>query len=178
MSAIPIVLWLSLAAQALSILPLALMGVLGINLGALAFQRARQPCVEEGPSWPRSMEPEEQWPSVVVQIPIFNEGLLVRPCLEAVASLDYPTDKLSIQLLDDSNDGSASDNFRFAREIAAQSGLQIDVLQRTDRAGFKAGALAAGLEHSDAELAAVLAIALPQLQNLLPIRLPVRGGQY
>ncbi|WP_462319924.1 glycosyltransferase [Halochromatium sp.] len=156
MSALPIDLWLSLSTQALSILPLGLMGVLGLNLGALVFLRFRGSPVDRDSSWPPSTQALDQWPSVVVQIPIFNEGLLVRPCLEAVAALDYPPDRLSIQLLDDSNDGSAADNLRLAGRIARESGLQIDVLRRADRAGFKAGALAAGLARSNAELAAVL----------------------
>ena len=98
MSAVPPDLWLSLSAQALSILPLGLMGLLGINLGALVLLRLRRPSIDAGPSGPQApeleLEPTDDWPSVLIQIPIFNEGLLVRPCLEAVADLDYP----SIQL--------------------------------------------------------------------------------
>jgi len=155
MSSIPLELWFSLSSQALSILPLGLMGLLGINLGALVLLRLRRPSIDDGPSRPRSTEPVDQWPSVLVQIPVFNEGLLVRPCLEAVAGLDYPAEKLSIQLLDDSNDGSVANNRALAEQVAAQSKRRLDVIHRSDRTGFKAGALAIGLAQSNAEFAAV-----------------------
>ncbi len=155
MSAIPTDLWLSLSTQALSVLPLGLMGLLGVNLGVLVSLRMRRPSTDEGPRPQRAQESADHWPSIVVQVPIFNEGLLVRPCLEAVAGLDYPAEKLSIQLLDDSNDGSEAQNRLLAEQIAAHSGRPVEVIRRSDRVGFKAGALAVGLAHCDAEFAAV-----------------------
>lgn len=167
MSAIPIDLWLSPSAQALSILPLGLMGLLGVNLGVLVSLRMRRPSNNEGSHSPRAAEPTDHWPSIVVQVPIFNEGLLVRPCLEAVAGLDYPAEKLSIQLLDDSNDGSEAQNRLLAEQIAAHSGRPVEVIRRSDRVGFKAGALAVGLAHCDAEFAAVFDVDfLPPLDFL------------
>jgi cellulose synthase/poly-beta-1,6-N-acetylglucosamine synthase-like glycosyltransferase len=100
------------------------------------------------------MPPDAELPHVLVQIPSFNEGSLVRRIGETIAKLDWPRDKLHIQILDDSTDESAL----AAREAAAQlSGLGIDaiLLHRTLRTGFKAGALAAGLAHSSCEFVAI-----------------------
>lgn len=172
MSPLPIDPWLSLAAQALSLAPLGLMALLGINLGVLMLLRLRPllgaPAAQDSRVVATALSPTssglpirphapatERWPSVVVQVPVFNEGLLVRACLEAVTRLDYPPEKLSVQLLDDSDDGSAPENRRQAQGIAARSGIRIDVIHRTDRAGFKAGALAAGLQQTHAEMAAI-----------------------
>jgi cellulose synthase/poly-beta-1,6-N-acetylglucosamine synthase-like glycosyltransferase len=83
-------------------------------------------------------------PAVLVQIPAFNEGALVRRVLEAVTMLDWPSDRLSVQVLDDSTDASAA----LARAVVAEyqaRGHDVTLLQRTGRAGFKAGALKAGL---------------------------------
>ncbi|MEA3641242.1 MAG: glycosyltransferase [Lamprobacter sp.] len=167
-------LWLSLSlfTQALSILPLVLIAILGINLGALVLLRLRRSAIDEGASKPLLIAPAEAWPTVLVQIPIFNEGLLVRPCLEAVTGLDYPASKLSIQLLDDSDDGSAANNRLLAEQVAAQSGLPIDVIQRSDRSGFKAGALAVGLAGNAAEFVAVFDVDFLPPQDFLQTTLP------
>ncbi|WPL17557.1 Cellulose synthase catalytic subunit [UDP-forming] [Thiorhodovibrio winogradskyi] len=153
---------LGLSTQTISLIPLGLMGLLGMNLGTLAWLRSRPPraaktSVPQAPTpAPAPAAVRTPPPAVVVQIPVFNEGLLVRSCLEAVARLDYPAGQLSVQLLDDSDDGSAADNRRLAGEIAARTGLPIAVIQRGERTGFKAGALAAGLARTQAELAMVL----------------------
>ncbi|MBK1617274.1 hypothetical protein CKO42_02165 [Lamprobacter modestohalophilus] len=172
MSAVPIDLWLSSSAQALSLLPIGLMALLGINLGALVLLRLRSPIVTDNPDRRSSASPTADWPSVVVQLPVFNEGLLVRPCLEAIARLDYPIDKLSVQLLDDSDDGSAANNRLHAQQIAEQTGLQIDVIHRVDRAGFKAGALAAGLSHTQAEMAVIFDVDFTPSPDFLQRALP------
>jgi cellulose synthase/poly-beta-1,6-N-acetylglucosamine synthase-like glycosyltransferase len=83
-------------------------------------------------------------PPVLVQVPTYNEGALVRRVLDAVTALDWPRDRLTIQVLDDSTDASAA----LARIAVAEyqsRGHDVILLQRTDRSGFKAGALKAGL---------------------------------
>jgi cellulose synthase/poly-beta-1,6-N-acetylglucosamine synthase-like glycosyltransferase len=94
------------------------------------------------------------WPSVVVQLPIYNERHVVARLLDAAARLDYPRDRLHIQLLDDSTDDTST---LAAAHIAAlrQTGLHVDHIRRDNRAGYKAGALAHGLAQTSAELAAV-----------------------
>ena len=94
------------------------------------------------------------WPVVAVQLPIFNERHVVERLIDAAAGLDYPRDRLEIQVLDDSTD----DTTALAEARAAYHrarGINIRVFHRVDRRGFKAGALAAGLAQTAAEFLAV-----------------------
>ncbi|NWG18637.1 MAG: glycosyltransferase [Chloroflexi bacterium] len=96
-----------------------------------------------------------EWPTIVVQLPIYNEQYVVRRLLESVAALDYPRDRLTIQLLDDSTD----DTSQIATECITrlrETGLNIHHIRRKQRTGYKAGALAYGLSLTDAELVLVL----------------------
>jgi cellulose synthase/poly-beta-1,6-N-acetylglucosamine synthase-like glycosyltransferase len=90
----------------------------------------------------------------LVQIPTFNEGRLVRRVLDAVVSLDWPRDRLQIQLLDDSTDASAEIARATIKEFRLR-GHDVNLIQRTHRAGFKAGALRAGLACSREPFVAV-----------------------
>ncbi len=95
-----------------------------------------------------------EWPSVVVQLPIYNEREVVERLVEAVSRLDYPRDRLAVQLLDDSTDETTA-IAAAATERARQRGLSIEHIRRGSRAGFKAGALRAGLQRTQAEFVAV-----------------------
>jgi cellulose synthase/poly-beta-1,6-N-acetylglucosamine synthase-like glycosyltransferase len=86
------------------------------------------------------LPPDSELPHVVVQIPSFNEGGVLRRGVEAAAGLDWPRDKLHIQVLDDSTDETAQLARTVVAELSAQ-GHDITALQRTDRSGFKGGAL-------------------------------------
>src|SRR5215813_5868026 len=77
-------------------------------------------------------------PHVVVQIPSFNEGPVLRRGVEAAAQLDWPRDKLHIQILDDSTDDTAVLARTVAGELTAK-GFDVVALQRTDRSGYKGG---------------------------------------
>jgi len=95
-----------------------------------------------------------EWPMVLVQLPLYNERYVVERLIDAVAAMDYPADRLTIQVLDDSSDDTAG----IARSRVAYHrarGHMITYLHRADRSGFKAGALAAGLEVSTAEFVAI-----------------------
>ncbi len=103
---------------------------------------------------PMAVIAEDAWPRVTVQLPIFNEMYVVERLIDAAAALDYPRDRLQVQVLDDSTDETTA----LAEARAAQhrkEGVDVRVLHRTDRAGFKAGALAWGLAQTDAEFLAV-----------------------
>lgn len=93
-------------------------------------------------------------PPVLIQLPVFNERYVVERLIRAVAALDYPRSRLSVQLLDDSTDDTGEIADRVVDECAA-AGLDIRRIHRTDRRGFKAGALRAGLEVSDAPFVAI-----------------------
>ena len=82
----------------------------------------------------------DELPVVTVQLPIFNELHVVERLLRAVVALDYPQDKLQIQVLDDSTDETAAFTERLCAELAAK-GHEIEFRHRTNRHGFKAGAL-------------------------------------
>lgn len=86
------------------------------------------------------LPPDAELPHVVVQIPSFNEGPVLRRGVEAAARLDWPRDRLHIQILDDSTDATAEIARAVAAELAAK-GFDIVALQRTDRSGYKGGAL-------------------------------------
>lgn len=96
----------------------------------------------------------DAWPTVTVQLPVYNERYVVRRLLEAAAALDYPREKLTIQVLDDSTDDTT-------RIVSAQvrllrrEGLNIWHVRRPQRTGYKAGALAHGLSQSQSELVAI-----------------------
>ncbi len=98
-----------------------------------------------------------QLPTVLVQLPLFNEGELVDRVLEAVMALDWPSDRLQIQVLDDSTDDFSLSLSQRAVAKLRRDGVQIEIelLHRIKRTAFKAGALAAGLERSDAEFVAI-----------------------
>jgi cellulose synthase/poly-beta-1,6-N-acetylglucosamine synthase-like glycosyltransferase len=103
---------------------------------------------------PRTPQDPDPWPLVTVQLPLFNEMYVAERLIRAVCGFDYPRDRLEIQVLDDSNDETAA-IVREAVRRFRQRGFRIEHLHRTDRIGFKAGALAAGLERATGELIAV-----------------------
>ena len=94
------------------------------------------------------------WPRVTVQLPVYNERRVVERLIAAAAALRYPADRLEIQVLDDSTD----ETWRLARRAAARArtrGVDVRVLHRRRRRGFKAGALAAGLRRARGEIVVV-----------------------
>jgi len=99
--------------------------------------------------------PDEDLPHVLVQIPVFNESNVVSSALRVAAALDWPQTKLHIQLLDDSDDQTTAIAAGVIAELRGQ-GFDVQHLFRADRTGYKAGALAAGLQVSDAPFIAML----------------------
>ena len=102
----------------------------------------------------RAPEPPARWPTVTVQLPVYNERRVAERLIDAVAALDYPAGLLELQVLDDSTDET--------RAIAAAAvarhrarGIDIHHVTRDSRAGFKAGALAHGLARARGEWIAV-----------------------
>jgi len=97
----------------------------------------------------------EQLPKVTVQLPIFNEIYVVERLLRSVSQLDYPRELLHIQVLDDSTDETREVVASCAEELR-QQGFNVQRIHRVDRTGFKAGALAAGLEAAEGEFMCIL----------------------
>jgi cellulose synthase/poly-beta-1,6-N-acetylglucosamine synthase-like glycosyltransferase len=88
-------------------------------------------------------------PVVLTQIPLYNELNVAERVIRAVAAIEYPADKHIIQVLDDSNDETCALVDSVVREISGQ-GVKIAAVRRTDRSGYKAGALDYGLKICDA----------------------------
>jgi cellulose synthase/poly-beta-1,6-N-acetylglucosamine synthase-like glycosyltransferase len=93
-------------------------------------------------------------PTVLIQLPMYNEQFVVDRLIEAVCGMEYPREKLEIQVLDDSTDES-QDVARQITERYAAMGQPIRYIHRTNRLGFKAGALDEGLKASNAEFVAI-----------------------
>jgi cellulose synthase/poly-beta-1,6-N-acetylglucosamine synthase-like glycosyltransferase len=105
---------------------------------------------------PRHNDPVEltTFPVVTVQLPIYNEMYVVERLIHAACRLEWPRDRLEIQVLDDSTDETKFIAARLVRSYAA-AGVRITHLHREDRLGFKAGALEAGLQEARGEYIAV-----------------------
>jgi cellulose synthase/poly-beta-1,6-N-acetylglucosamine synthase-like glycosyltransferase len=96
----------------------------------------------------------KQWPRVTIQLPIYNEQHVTERLIDACARLHYPTDRLQIQVLDDSTDETTA----IARQRALywhQRGIDVQVLHRTLRTGYKAGALADALPQAVGDFIAI-----------------------
>ncbi|MBC7263342.1 MAG: glycosyltransferase [Chloroflexi bacterium] len=102
---------------------------------------------------PRPPDPDI-WPTVTVQLPIYNELYVIERLLGAVTALDYPKDRLQIQILDDSTDETATVVRRAVAQYRAR-GYDISCIHRHVRRGYKAGALADGLRLARGELIAI-----------------------
>jgi len=141
--------WWSGTILTLYYLILGILAAYGIHRLILAwvYWRTRR----DGP--PPPPEPE-LWPMVTVQLPIFNERYVAGRLIEAVCGLDYPRDRLEIQVLDDSTDETRGEVAALVERLGAL-GWDIHHLHREDRRGYKAGALEAGLEAARGELVAV-----------------------
>ncbi len=93
-------------------------------------------------------------PVITVQLPVFNEMYVVDRLIDSVCQLDYPRDLLEIQVLDDSTDETREIAELAVRRHAAH-GMDIKYLHRTDRAGYKAGALDEGLKVARGQFVAI-----------------------
>jgi cellulose synthase/poly-beta-1,6-N-acetylglucosamine synthase-like glycosyltransferase len=99
-------------------------------------------------------ETPEALPHVTTQIPLYNEANVVERVIRTVAAMAYPADKHEIQILDDSNDETCAIVDALAKELKAV-GHDISVVRRSDRTGFKAGALRYGMESCKGEYIAI-----------------------
>src|SRR5215217_5832307 len=97
---------------------------------------------------------EAELPTITVQLPLFNELYVVDRLLNAVTAIDYPREKLEIQVLDDSTDETTRVAEAAVEKYAAQ-GFDIHYIHRADRTGFKAGALENGNKFAKGELLAI-----------------------
>ena len=102
----------------------------------------------------KKVPPLKTWPSVTIQLPTFNEKYTVERLLKAVTKLDYPRERLQIQVLDDSTDDTAQLVKNIVQKYKSR-GMDIEWRHRTDRKGYKAGALSEGLQSATGQLIAI-----------------------
>jgi cellulose synthase/poly-beta-1,6-N-acetylglucosamine synthase-like glycosyltransferase len=103
---------------------------------------------------PNPMSHFTDLPRVTVQLPIFNEQYVIDRLIDSVCAMEYPHDKLEIQVLDDSTDETQQVAIGIVAKYAAQ-GIDIVYMHRTNRYGYKAGALDAGLKVAKGEFVAM-----------------------
>lgn len=96
----------------------------------------------------------DEIPFVTIQLPVYNEMYVMERLLENIALIDYPKDKLEIQVLDDSTDETVLTTFVHVQKLK-ETGLDIQHIQRSDRSGYKAGALKEGLKIAKGEYIAI-----------------------
>lgn len=98
--------------------------------------------------------PDEELPFVTVQLPIFNERYVVERLIDNIVQFDYPKDRFEIRILDDSTDDTVDITAKKVAEYKAK-GFIIEQVRRTDRSGYKAGALKADMKHARGEFFAI-----------------------
>ena len=97
---------------------------------------------------------DHELPFVTIQLPVYNERYVMERLLKCVAELDYPSEKLEIQVLDDSTDESFNNTALHIKSLQ-KTGLDIQHITRKDRKNFKAGALKEGLKIAKGEFIAI-----------------------
>lgn len=110
----------------------------------------------------------KDWPKVSIHLPIYNEKKVVARLLNSIINLDYPKDKLEIIVIDDSNDGTTQIIKAYEEKY---KGL-IKLIHRTNRDGFKAGALQLALKNSTGEFIAIFDADYMPKPNFLKTLLP------
>src|SRR5579864_4630406 len=103
---------------------------------------------------PKTLPPLDPLPAVTIQLPLYNEMYVADRLIQAVCDLEYPRDRLEIQVLDDSTDETRSIAELAVRRHQAQ-GLNITYHTRTNRRGYKAGALEDGMKVARGEFIAI-----------------------
>lgn len=130
---------MDIAIIALYLLVLGVLAVYGFHRGQLLYLYWKH-----RHQAPRPASKFKELPVVTVQLPMFNEMYVAERLLESVAGIDYPKDKLQIQVLDDSTDETRNIARNKVEELV-ERGFDAVYLHRTDRTGYKAGALEAGV---------------------------------
>jgi cellulose synthase/poly-beta-1,6-N-acetylglucosamine synthase-like glycosyltransferase len=100
------------------------------------------------------MKIEGEYPDVTIQLPMYNEMYVIERLIKAVCNIEYPKEKLQIQVLDDSTDETTIIASKLVDEYRAK-GFDIEYIHRTNREGYKAGALKDGLDKARGEFVAI-----------------------
>ena len=135
----------------LYLIALTVLGIYGAHRGALLMLYLKH---RKNVPTPKGKFEDADLPTITIQLPVFNELYVVERLVDGVALIDYPKDKLHIQLLDDSTD----ETVKIARakvDDLCEQGFDAEYIHREDRTGYKAGALEHGLKTAKGELVMV-----------------------
>ena len=138
----------------LYLVTLGVLALYGVHRGTLLFLYLRH---RSERTTPPSRYAEADLPIVTVQLPMFNELFVAERLIDAAARIDYPRDRLEIQVLDDSTDATST-IARIKCDALREEGLDVVYLHRGDRKGYKAGALEAGMKQAKGEFVLVARI--------------------
>ncbi len=138
----------------LAVFLLAIYGVHSVWLLRLFLKHRHVASAQERLEAATPLPDDADLPHILVQLPVFNERDVVERLVEAVGRLDWPLDRLHIQLLDDSTDDSVDIGSAACERLRAR-GLDAHSLHRIDRRGFKAGALTAGMRDDESPFIAI-----------------------
>ncbi|MCI0484350.1 MAG: glycosyltransferase family 2 protein [candidate division NC10 bacterium] len=136
---------------------LILLFLYGINCYVMIHlhrRRVKQMLQADEEVWRRWQQTAQDLPVVTVQLPIYNERYVVQRLIDAVARIEYPRERLEIQVLDDSTDETTAIAAELV-EAHRRAGTDITLLHRTARTGYKAGALRDGLAGARGEFIAI-----------------------
>jgi len=120
---------------------------------------------------PAQPPPVTEWPRVTIQLPIYNERYVIERLVEAVSRFDYLPELLDVQVLDDSID-ETQDVARNCVERFAAQGMPITYIHRSNREGYKAGALENGLKSSKGEFVAIFDADFVPAPDFLQLTIP------
>jgi cellulose synthase/poly-beta-1,6-N-acetylglucosamine synthase-like glycosyltransferase len=143
--------WFTLAVTTVYFLILSIVALYGFHRYVLVYLYIKH---RHNTHKPTRHYADSELPAITVQLPMFNEDMVAARVIEATCAIDYPRDRFEIQVLDDSTDHSA-DIAREACEQWAARGINIKYLHRSNREGFKAGALEEGLKTASGEYIAI-----------------------
>lgn len=136
---------------ALYLIALSILGVYGAHRGTLLMLYLRH---RKNKHKPDRIFSDDELPLVTIQLPMFNEMYVAERLLEGVSTLEYPKDKMHIQVLDDSTDETTKIARAKVDELC-ERGFDAEYIHRTDRTGYKAGALEHGLKTAKGDFVMV-----------------------
>lgn len=143
--------WICITIYSIALVLILMYALAQLNL-LFNYIKAQRKKDASGPTF--DLNNPEEVPYVTIQLPVFNEAYVMERLLDNIALMDYPRQKLEIQVLDDSTDETVHTTAAHVDRLA-QTGLDIVHITRTDRKGFKAGALKEGLEIAKGEFIAI-----------------------